>query len=144
LSALPQTKARLLTAGETAAFLLRHPTIAARVAITRAGIAAGVYDINYYDLEAEWPVVLIRFPGVIYPRGLQVMDSVYQLVTSQPTLNGIYFSGWSPRMGDAEKDPFVSPSGNDPFADLIRLLKTLAGGVVLVYLAGKVLEGRRR
>lgn len=133
---------RLLQTTEIAAFLARNPATAARVAVTRSVMAAGLYDFNIYDTVAAGDFML-KFPGVIEPRGIQVQDSFYGLVTIEPTPSGIYFSGWTAPMGDVDKQNYESPTGNNPLADLEHLVMMLAAGGAFLYLAGKALEGRR-
>jgi hypothetical protein len=136
---------RLLTNTEISGFLFRHPVIASRVAVTRGAIALGAYDVNVYDRIAAGQLIL-SFPGLIFPNGLQVSDSEYALVTIQPTNEAIWFSGWSPVNGDAEKEEYVSPSGNTPSQILMDALGTLSKlgiGLIGVYLVGSYLKGRK-
>lgn len=134
---------RLLQLGEIATFLARHPATAARVAITRTGMALGIYDLNVYDTVAEWGTIKIAFPGVIEPRGIQVMDWEFGLVTIQPTPTGLYFSGWSAAMGDAEKPDYVAPPHKENTLDDLKHLALMAGGIAaLVYIGGQHIRGR--
>lgn len=119
---------RQLTPSEIASFLARHPIIATRVAETKMAMFTGFYDFNYYDHIAT----TLKFPGVIEPRGLQVQDSQYGLVTIQPAPAGMFFTGWSPVIGDAEKENYVStPAEGNIAADIMRglLIAALAAGI---------------
>lgn len=109
---MDETKPRLMSAGEIAGFLARNPSIGARVAVTEAALASGLYDFNIYDSMWELGTIVVRFPGVIEPRGIQIQDSSYGLVTIQPSPAGLFFSAYSPALGDAGKPNYNSPSGN--------------------------------
>lgn len=125
------TSPRLLTATETAGFLLRNPDVASRVAVTEAAMKSGLYDFNIYDVMWQLGTIVVRFPGIIEPRGIQVQDAAYGLVTIQPAPAGMFYSAYSPAMGDANKPNFDSPSGNNPLGDLAVVVIAIAVVVVI-------------
>jgi hypothetical protein len=85
---------RLLTFGEQAQFLSRHPIVAARVAETKAFLLAGRYD-QILDPPA-WYEIDVNI-GLIPPVGIEVDDSVFQRVIVYPAPNGeIYFNAFVP------------------------------------------------
>lgn len=128
---------RPLTASETALFLSKHPVTAARVAETKVAMLSGFYDFDYYDHINT----TLLFPGVIEPRGLQIEDGTYGLVTIQPAPGGIFFTGWSEVMGDAEKENHVSIPAEGNIAEDIKHGLLVAGLVVGV---GFALASKRK
>lgn len=130
-----ENKPRLLTNFEIAAFLARHPLTAARVTATKAAILIGAYDFDIYTTDAEsWGILVVKFPGIIEPRGIQAEDSVFGLVTIQPAPSGMYFSGFSPAIGDIDKPDYDPQPFPGPLDDLKSALTVamLVGGVFLL------------
>jgi hypothetical protein len=140
------TEPRTLTSWEAARFLARHPVTASRVAATEYAMLLGMYDPgNYYDRLAMWPDLLIKFPGIIEPQGIQVEDSEFRLVTVFPGADKrIHYSGFSPALGDIDKPAYVPPPHDEGFFDdLIAFAKTAGVIGIVIYLGGKALQGRK-
>jgi hypothetical protein len=90
---LGQQKQRLLTGGEIADFLSRHPWLALKVAATKTAMSVIGYD--YLASPPAWYEIDVNV-GLISPSGISVDDEKYGVVVIQPAPNGtIYFNGWT-------------------------------------------------
>jgi hypothetical protein len=93
---------RLLTTGEMAGFLVRHPLVAEYIAKTKLAIETGVYD--WTQKLPDW------FFGMIPPWGMQVQDTSYGLVTVFFGTDGtLYLSGFTAPIGDINKPRYEPP-----------------------------------
>jgi hypothetical protein len=103
---------RLLTATESAGFMLRHPITAEQIAKTKLAIETGVYD--WTQTLPSW------FFAMIPPWGMQVADSTYGNVTVYFGTDGtLYLSGWTADNADINKPAYIPPpvkckDGTDP------------------------------
>jgi hypothetical protein len=102
-------KQRLLTTGEIADFLSRHPWLALKVAATKTAMTVIGYD--YLASPPAWYEIDVNV-GLITPSGISVDDDTYGVVVIQPAPNGtIYFNGWTTvRPTVINQPPYESPN----------------------------------